>query len=269
MNEKYDKIITRLNQHLVAALNQYDKEWFVICLQGSQNYNLDDENSDIDSKLLILPSLEDIVLNKQAISKTFIMENDEHCDVKDVREYFRIFRKQNINFVEILFTDYYIVNPKYAEDWLILREHREEIARYDVDQALKCMKGMCAEKLHALTHEYPSRMKWIETFGYDPKQLSHMIRIKNFVDNYIAGEPYSKCLIDNDRDYLIKMKRGFPTWTVEDASLVANDCWEYVKNTVDEECAKTLDVSSKDKTDAILNQVLLSIVTKHLKDELK
>lgn len=267
MNEKYDKIITRLNQHLVAALNQYDKEWFVICLQGSQNYNLDDENSDIDSKLLILPSLEDIVLNKQAISKTFIMENDEHCDVKDVREYFKIFRKQNINFVEILFTDYYIVNPKYAEDWLILREHREEIARYDVDQALKCMKGMCAEKLHALTHEYPSRMKWIKTFGYDPKQLSHMLRLKEFVDNYIAEIPYSECLTLHESYNLKEIKRC-GVGSVENAERMALDCWNYVKEKVDAECAKTYE-GPRSSVDQLLDSVLLELITKNLKDELQ
>lgn len=97
----------RLHEHALYAINTYNKDWFVLCLQGSQNYGMSDENSDIDSKMLLIPSLDDLVLNKPAINHTLEMpDNQEHVDCKDVRDYFKIFRKSNINFVEILFTDY-------------------------------------------------------------------------------------------------------------------------------------------------------------------
>lgn len=160
MSYKTDnEIMNRLYDHLEFALNKYpDKDWFVIALQGSQNYGVADENSDIDSKLLILPNMKDLVLDKAAVSHTVVLPNDEHCDVKDTRNYFHIFRKSNINFVEILFTDYWIVNPKYQDLWLELRARNEELARINPYAAVSCMKGMASEKLHALCHEYPSRM---------------------------------------------------------------------------------------------------------------
>ena len=112
----------RLHEHVLYAINTYNKDWFVLCLQGSQNYGMADENSDIDSKILLIPSLNDLVLNKAAISHTLEMpDNQEHIDCKDVRDYFKIFRKSNINFVEILFTDYWIVNHKYYDLWAELR----------------------------------------------------------------------------------------------------------------------------------------------------
>lgn len=50
-------------------------------LQGSQNYNLDiyddDYKSDIDAKAIILPTLQDIILNKAPISTTLILDNKE------------------------------------------------------------------------------------------------------------------------------------------------------------------------------------------------
>ena len=112
MVEHDKKIMRRLSEHLDAVKEKHP-EWVGIFLQGSQNYKLDYEGSDVDSKLIVLPSFEDFVLNRKPQSYTHIMENDEHVDVKDIRLMFDCFRKQNINFVEILFTKYRILNPKY------------------------------------------------------------------------------------------------------------------------------------------------------------
>lgn len=55
-----------------------------VALQGSQNYNLEYEESDVDTKAIIVPTLEDIVKNKKSVSYTHVRDNDEHVDVKDV-----------------------------------------------------------------------------------------------------------------------------------------------------------------------------------------
>lgn len=82
MSDK-EKVMKRLSEHLEAVKGKHP-EWVGIFLQGSQNYNLDYEGSDVDSKLIVLPSFEDFVLNKSPYSYTHIMENDEHVDVKDM-----------------------------------------------------------------------------------------------------------------------------------------------------------------------------------------
>lgn len=98
---------------------------------------------------------------------TLILENDEHCDIKDVRTYFKTFRKQNINFVEILYTPYWIVNEAYLSLWMDLLNHREELVHMNSYAAVSCMLGMSREKRHALTHKYPSKVDIIEKLGYD------------------------------------------------------------------------------------------------------
>ncbi len=108
---KTKRILDRMMEHLHKFQETYQNDWFVIALQGSQNYHMDDEHSDIDTKVLAIPNMEDLIFNKKPISHTLIMENEEHVDCKDIRLYFNTFRKQNINFVEILFSDYVIVNP--------------------------------------------------------------------------------------------------------------------------------------------------------------
>jgi predicted nucleotidyltransferase len=76
-----DFIMNRLFEHMNDVGN---KKIIYIALQGSQNYKLDTEESDIDTKAFVLPSFRDIVLNKKPESYTHEMENLEHCDVKDI-----------------------------------------------------------------------------------------------------------------------------------------------------------------------------------------
>ncbi len=74
MVERDKKIMRRLSEHLDAVKEKHP-EWVGIFLQGSQNYKLDYEGSDVDSKLIVLPSFEDFVLNRKPQSYTHIMEN--------------------------------------------------------------------------------------------------------------------------------------------------------------------------------------------------
>ena len=117
-------------------------DYFFVALQGSWNYMLDYEKSDVDTKALILPNFKQIVLNKKVISTTHIMENNEQLDLKDIRVMFENFWKQNINFLEILFTNYVTVNPSYLKEYFELTRMAEDIAHYDEAKALNCMCGM-------------------------------------------------------------------------------------------------------------------------------
>ena len=110
--QKRQKIMARMREHLVPVLEHCRGGWVGLFLQGSQNYNLDYEGSDIDTKAIMLPSFSDFVLNAKPLSTTHIMENNEHVDFKDIRLMFDCIKKQNVNFVEILFTPYSIINPE-------------------------------------------------------------------------------------------------------------------------------------------------------------
>ena len=192
---RHDKIMKRVQEHYDEALQYFPEEQIVgVFLQGSQNYELDYEGSDVDTKLIVVPSFKDICLNKKPISTTHIRANDEHTDWKDVRLYMETFRKQNLNFLEILFTDFYIINPMYKEEWDRLVAAREFIARMNVHRAVKSMKGIAMEKFHAMEHRYPAKIDIIERYGYDGKQVSHLIRVYDYLRRYIAGESYEDCL---------------------------------------------------------------------------
>lgn len=212
MNYHHDEwIIKQVKRHYQEALKLYDERRIVgVFLQGSQNYGLDTEYSDVDTKLIMIPSWDDIIFNRKPVSTTHILDNDEHLDAKDIRLMFQTFRKQNVNFLEILFTPYKKLSPYYTDLWsqLTTPENREMIARYNPVQAVRTMCGMCSEKLHALEHLYPSKVDVIERYGYDPKQLHHIIRMTEYIKRYIAGEPYEACLRSRQPVHLrdIKLK---------------------------------------------------------------
>ena len=154
----------QLNRHYQEALSLFPEDRIVgVFLQGSQNYGLDYEGSDIDTKCIVLPTLEDLIFNRKPVSTTHVLPNEEHLDLKDVRLYFQTFRKQNLNFMEILFTKYKIVNPTYEPMWNRLVENNEQIARYNPVGAVKTMKGIAMEKYHAMEHRYPSKVDLIDT----------------------------------------------------------------------------------------------------------
>ena len=240
-------IMKRLQEHYDESLQYFKPEEIVgIFLQGSQNYGLDYEGSDIDTKLIVVPSFKDICLNKKPISTTHIRANEEHIDFKDIRLYMETFRKQNLNFLEILFTDFYIINPMYKEQWDRLIAAREQIARMNPYRAVKSMKGIAMEKYHAMEHRYPTKADIIDKYGYDGKQVSHLIRVQNYLARYIAGEPYKSCLIPSPylrtviMDY--KMLDRIP---LDYARIQAKDVLHSVEYMADTFCAEHEEVEDQ------------------------
>ena len=202
----------------------------IVCLilQGSQNYGLDTLTSDVDTKLIVCPSFKDIAMNKKPVSTTHVRENDEHIDFKDIRLYMQTFRKQNLNFLEILFSKYAIVGQPYYKEWNRLVEAREQIARFNIYRGVKSMKGIAMEKYHALKHPYPSKLEILAKYHYDPKQLHHLMRVEEYLARYIDGEPYEDCLRPRNAEMLIKVKDG--CYDLEQAELIAERCITNITN---------------------------------------
>ena len=253
--DKDERIMKRVQEHY-NYLQQKGYEIVFLALQGSQNYGLDiyddDYMSDVDTKAVVLPSFEDFVYNRRPESDTIVLENNEHIDVKDVRPMFENYKKRNINFVETLFTKYMVINPKYKDLVDLLLKNREEVAYLNYNQALKCMSGMSMEKLKALKHPYPATKDKIEKYGYDPKQLNHILRINDFIKKYIQNKPYSECLIPDNKEWLIQVKKGIlPELEAETLALTIDANTRHIKDinvkTNDEINQKAIDILDKVK----------------------
>lgn len=225
-------------------------------LQGSQNYKLDDEMSDIDTKTLVVPFLRNLLFDKKRMSTTLeVAPTIEHADVKDVREMFNCFKKQNINFVEILFTKYVHVNHTFMPVYRELVQRKEDIAHYNRYQALKAMCGNMMEKYYAFDHPYPSAMDKINQYGYDPKQLHHLLRFKDFLIRYFKDEPYSECLVPQDREYLLAVKRGL--LPLNDAQQLREETKAWMEKFLEEK-SKTIPNECNQELDTWMDDLLYS-----------
>ena len=269
VEDRESLIMKRLHDHLDEALEHFPAERIVgIFLQGSQNYGLDYEDSDVDTKLIVVPSLEDIVLNRKPVSTTHVRKNDEHIDFKDVRLYMETFRKQNLNFLEILFTPFYLINPMYEAEWNRLIAAREEIARMNEFRAVKSMKGIALEKFHAMEHKYPSKLDIINKYGYDGKQVSHLIRVEDYLERYINGEDYESCLhpTDSKRDEIMKFKM-LSYFSLAEAKARALEVKAHVEKIADEFCEGKEDYEKPEMRE-LLESVQTNIMKIAIKEEL-
>lgn len=261
-----DDIMNRVQDHFEESLTMFNKSRIVgIFLQGSQNYGLQTSTSDVDTKLIVTPTFDEVVFNKKPISTTHVRANNEHIDLKDIRLMLATFRKQNLNFIEILFTPYFIVNPTFADEWGRLQAQKEKIAHYSPYNAVKTMKGIAIEKYHAMEHEYPSKLEVLAKWGYDPKQLYHLLRVKEYLQRYINGESYKDCLRSRNPEYLIAVKQGY--FNLNEARTAADSVIANVIATADTFCEK-VGKTFNTEVDTLLDDVQYNIIKTALKGEI-
>ena len=268
MNYHNDEWITnKLKEHYEEAKNFFAEENIVgIFVQGSQNYGLDYEKSDLDTKLIVTPPLTDLIYNNKPVSTTHVRDNNEHIDFKDIRLYIDCFKKQNLNFLEILFTPYKIVNPMYKSAWDMLVNNRENIAHMNQVRSVKSMVGVALEKYHALQHPYPSKLDILAKHGYDPKQLHHLLRVEDYLERYIAGETYESCLQPTDPVYLLQVKKGL--YNEADAIAEANRALERIKS-MEQDFLLTHESSEDELAIKILQEVQTIIMKKSIRREIE
>ena len=260
-------ILEQVHKHLDESFNYFDEDRIVgIFYQGSGNYGLDYEKSDVDTKLIVTPTFREIAFNKSPISTTHVRANDEHTDFKDIRLYIQTFRKQNLNFLEILFTPFQWVNWRYADEWQRLVDNREVITHYNPYQAIKSMKGIAMEKFHAMEHEYPSKLDVLAQYGYDPKQLHHLLRVEEYIGRYISGEPYEDCLRPRRPEYLLEVKRGY--YDLDTARIVGKTAIDNITRIADA-FAEKVENKGDPVVDELLDSVQYNIMKKAIKMELK
>lgn len=213
--EKYDRVRKRLKEHLDEALqNPKIHDWFMIAVNGSYNYNMDTPQSDIDSKLLVIPSLEQLVSGKSLNYLHCMSDNGEHVEVKDIRHYFATMLKQNINFVETLYAQVWIVNPVYMRLFHYLFEMRDVISGCNPIATIHCIQGTVHQKYKQMLQSSPARAAEIENYGFDRKSLHHLVRCVFFGEYYMEGTSYQECLQNNDVPNIRRMIMNLKTTTV-------------------------------------------------------
>ena len=228
-----------MNEHIkvVDSIENYNRIFTALC--GSQNYGLATADSDIDTKSIVIPNFRTFLRFQKALSKTYILDNNEHAEVKDVREMGAQLLKQGMNFLEILFTPYVNVNQEYEWFYSELTKLKERIAHYDRHRAVMAMAGMIQQNCY---HSLDVGQKEVNC-----KKLATAYRTSKQMDKYIKDYSYSEVLdMRACRDEILSIKNGELTY--DEAFKLAKDICEksadaivnYPKMPVDEAIAEEM-----------------------------
>ena len=247
-----------------------------ICLYGSQNYGLelftDEYQSDIDMKAVIVPTLGDLIHNSKPISTTIETEWGQ-CDLKDIRIFFdRGILKANPVYVETLYTEYYIIDDLFKDEFNHIRDNAGQLVYCLQNQMIRAMYGMMMEKKKALCHPYPTIKHKIDKFGADFKQSHHIYRMLIMMNNYYSKKmDFKDCLVKFDKvQFKLLNDMKMSEVVLEDIILLVNE-WmeeakelkEFVISNIDE---SKIDYTIKNKMLDLSRKIIKSKITEEIKN---
>lgn len=233
--ERWEKVYSRLSEHY-NRVQQLGYEVVAIMVQGSQNYNMDTYTdtymSDIDSRCIVLPKFDDFCKKEKPTSFTYELENKEHIDIKDIEVWLQLWKKGNVQFLECLFTDFFIVNTKYANHFTKIKNLANKVVDGHRASLYNAIYGMATQKLEALTHPYPTIKDKIDKYGADYKQAHHIIRLHDFILNLTNNKTFKQSLVPPKqiRDYLMDIKTYKKLMDVQELKIL---CKKYLADILD------------------------------------
>lgn len=192
-----NKIQDALDYWLFRLSDEYGENHILnIAVYGSQNYNIDTPYSDVDIKAIYIPSKDEAILEPKWLSREIHNANNEHCEIKDIREMFRMYKKQNLNFLETLFTEYRWDNPLWKGTNEALKSRANDIAYYNMWYGVKSTCGQALNTVKQLQKKAlnPDTMD-------DMKKYAKVIYLYIYLNKYMERKNYNECLkvTDNDR----------------------------------------------------------------------
>ena len=169
-------------------------------LVGSQNYDLDDLNSDIDTFSLIYPPLSNIALAKPLSTSMFVAKDGGHCEIKDIRLALNLLRKASPNSTEYFTSKYKIYNPIFES---ILKEYLEDNTK--LWNMIHCNYSHMLYSIAGMAHQLTTRNM---PAG---KRFSHALRLDNMYYHFM-NSPNAGAILDmrmgGDRDLALAAKRN-------------------------------------------------------------
>lgn len=201
----YSRVIEHKN-FLIEKHNFNEDSLIGVFPFGSMNYGLfEDGISDVDTKAIYVPTYKELVFDRPISEVYSLPPGNEHIEVKDIRLMVDMWKKQNINFLEILFTDYDWINPKYSYLWAnTFYMDRQNIAKYNLNYMANSICGQARGYIKDLKKEY------------NPKKAMNLVRLQRTLEKYLfLYLPFNQSIsfdyFNNHymtRENLLKIKHG-------------------------------------------------------------
>lgn len=242
---------TLFSEHVNVAKETKDKNLVGVFLYGSQNYGLDTENSDVDTKALYVPTLFQLC-KLNAGGSDLRTVGDGTLLFRDVREHFALMYKQSFNDLEWLFTDYYYVNDVYEDLYEELREHREEVVRMNPVKCANAMRGMANKHYQ----NYVLRSK--------DKGLVYALKFARAYHNYVVKDTsFAECLRPSDEEMFMEVRKLRDMEHLEDAFIDVREAFDTLMYEADAALEMKHYSVNKD-TEKFLEKVLYEVMERGL-----
>lgn len=159
-----------------------ERDIIFMYVQGSQNYNLDTEASDIDCKAFVVPTFGDLYYGDRY--STTIDTPYGQVTIHDIRMLPELLLKMNATYIELLFSKY-VYYPSEEKKQELLEEVPllsdfpklfNMLFRCRKYRFIEALCGTFKTKRKEVNHPSAIRVPVVEKYGYDIKSASHAVR---------------------------------------------------------------------------------------------
>ena len=259
----YNRKTLEEDQKILEAVKQHHKiveshGYMVIMtvLVGSQNYDLDDENSDIDTFSFIYPHFEELAIGNK-MKAGVIIAKDGYCNFKDIRAALQLLQKTSPNSVEYFTSKYKVYNPVFEP---LLREFLNNGCLLNM---IHCNYKHMLDAMAGMAHQLTNRNM---PAG---KRFAHALRLDDmlyhFFNSYNA-EAVLEMRPGGDRDLALIAKRDTDPKNAihynRECEEIANKLDKYKDNfKIDEQMKLTQEQGLN-----LINQFQLALFKQYLKE---
>lgn len=212
-----------INEAIQTVKKEYPNYHIFGCfLYGSQNYGLDNENSDKDYHVIVVPTVKAICEYSRSFENAEIHTPDSVIKVQDIRKFKEDLVKGQIHALELLiskektFTHYCGTIPNFDMPWT----KADELAYINSYNTVANLNGLASSYVRNAIRKFSVAER---EYGYSPKALMHLYRIRNMMINYINKESSLEKLFTPVGLQVCKELRDSPP--AYDVAMNHIECW--------------------------------------------
>ncbi len=191
------------------GMKAHGREVVFKALSGSINRNLNDENSDRDIKLFVLPTFDD--LYSGVVYKNFTTSETEDVEIHDVRKLEKLLYNSNLTFLELLYSveiETFSINEINK-----IVEMRDDISRINLKNLYNSCYGMYHGQMKDLKNPNSEiQRKIINEYGYNTKKAMMSLHFLKFIIRFcetgftdFASSIYYS---GTEREFMMSIKQG-------------------------------------------------------------
>lgn len=184
-----EQIMDKLNEYYQQVTKAYgsDRIAGVFCF-GAINYGTAENISELKAIVAYVPDFEQLCIRQGFHNEQF----NNHIYISDIRNEYELLRQQSHFFMQPMFTDYYIINPRYEAPVMALREKAEDIFHYNPKKRVQFAVNYALDLLDKCEYMISTKNdKYSKTIK---NLLSEIARLDIAIDLYNTGVPCEFCI---------------------------------------------------------------------------